>query len=162
MGEPSHAREWLGMSEEELTELAEAGIEIPGYDIVDLRRRVHARARETYESRERDSMAIVPYVGRPSVGSDEAGPSRVRAAFPEEDIPTPKRPRVEAIADEHHVFRDIHMIHVPVPPVPVPSPVPSPIPSPDPLDDPVEQFTPPRAVCFLSRGGGGPSKGFGY
>lgn len=107
------------------------------------RHEIRVRLEEAEERRQRDAVAIVPYSGRPYVGPDGAGPSRVRSDIPEEEMPLRKRPRLSVIPEEPIEWRDIHMTPTPVPPVPVPSPIPSPLPSPDPFEDPVEQFTPP-------------------
>ncbi|KAK1396199.1 hypothetical protein POM88_006062 [Heracleum sosnowskyi] len=152
MGEPSQDPQWLGLSEQEIVDLQLAGVEVPEYAVDDLRERRRASTRERYEQSlreeaeertQRDTVAIVPYIGRPSVGSDEAGPSRVRSEVPEGEMPLRKRVRSSVIAEEQTEWTDIHVIPTPVLPIPVPSPVPSPLPSPDPLEDPAEQFTPP-------------------
>lgn len=155
MGEPSQDPQWLGMSEQELLDLQLAGVEVPEYAVEDLRERRRAAARERLEreeaeeQRRRDAVALVPYMGRPSTGSDEAGPSRVRSEIPEEERPLRKRPRLSVIPEEPIEWRDIQMVPTPVRPIPVPSPVPSPLPSPDPIDDPFEQFTPPGHFGFF-------------
>ncbi|KAK1383495.1 hypothetical protein POM88_021230 [Heracleum sosnowskyi] len=77
-----------------------AGVEVPEYAVDDLRERRRATTRERYEQslreeaeerRQRDTVAIVPYIDRPSVGSDEAGPSRVRSEVPEGEMSLRKR-----------------------------------------------------------------------
>ncbi|KAK1379469.1 hypothetical protein POM88_026213 [Heracleum sosnowskyi] len=147
MGEPSQDPQWLGLSEQEIVDLQLAGVEVPEYAVDDLRERRRASTRERYEQslreeaeerRQRDTVAIVPYIGRPSVGSDEAGPSRVRSEVPEGEMPLRKRVRSSVIADEQTEWTDIHVIPTPVLPIPVPSPVPSPLPKDEVEEDPSE------------------------
>lgn len=144
MGEPSWDPQWLGLSEQEIIDLQLVGVEMPDYAVDDLRERRRVSARERYEQslreeaeerRQRDAVAIVPYIGRPSLGSDEVGPSRLRWEIPEEERPLRKRPRLSVIVEEEEEeteWTDIHVIPTPVIPDPVPSPIPSPLPSPDP------------------------------